>query len=130
MLHRVLPSQGAVLNALDRRLLSLLVPTCLLAAPTAAHADDTYLDSIQLEADKLEGSPGAGEEPNRLGSTDKSDDALAEFERELESRYKGTYLFYKKLPGKSRREVFKEHQQGASIEEARETIMNRFLHTR
>ncbi len=52
------------------------------------------------------------------------------FEQELKQLYEGTYLFYEKLPERSREEVFIEYNQGASLEKVRETIIDRFLHSR
>jgi len=58
-----------------------------------------------------------------------SDEERVKFEDELEASYRGTYLFYKKLPAESQEEVFRERQQGASIEDIRKTIMSRYLHS-
>ena len=97
-----------------------------LSLPLVA-SGETYLDAIQTEAAKLDG--GDTEEPASPAES-PSDDPQAAFERELEERYRGSYLFYKKLPAKSQEEVFNEYEGGASIEDVRKKIMSRFLHSR
>jgi hypothetical protein len=110
-------------KAWGRRVGYRLIALALLSLPLSPRAAD-YLDSIQIEAQKLDGEASA-EAPAAA-----SDSPRVEFEHQLEQRYGGTYLFYKKLPGKSQEEVFLEYQAGASIEDVRNTIMNRFLHNR
>lgn len=87
---------------------------------------DSYLDAIELEAGARDGDDIA----EAGGGDSKSEDPRAAFELDLERRYRGSYLFYKKLPAKSQEEVFREFEGGASIEDVRKTIMNRFLHSR
>lgn len=130
MLHRVFPKKGAVLANLGRLSLGLLVPACFLVVPTTSNSQNDYLDALRLEEEKLDETAGSGgaDEP-APGLSAVADEPLASFEQEFEASYRGTYLFYKKLPAKSKEEVFLEHQQGASIEDVRKTIMNRYLHS-
>ena len=104
----------------------VVVVVLLLSLPLVA-GGETYLDAIQTEAAKLGG--GDTEEP-AAPAEPAGDDPQAAFERELEERYRGSYLFYKKLPAKSQEEVFNEYEGGASIEDVRKQIMSRFLHSR
>jgi hypothetical protein len=106
-----------------RRVGYRVIPFALLFLPLSLRGAD-YLDSIQVEAQKLDGEAGV-EAPAAV-----SDGPRVDFEHQLEQRYGGTYLFYKKLPEKSQEEVFLEYRAGASIEGVRTTIMNRFLHNR
>jgi len=129
MYRRVIPNNGAALDILYRSILSLLVPICSLAFPTSSHSEQSYLDAIEIEAEKLDDSAAHSEGKANSPSTTVSDDSREKFEQELESRYRGTYLFYKQLPARSREEVFLEHEQGASIEDVRKTILNRYLHS-
>lgn len=88
-------------------------------------AADSYLDAIESEANKV--NQPVEDEPS---SPDPGSNDRTQFEQELEKRYRGSYLFYKKLPARSQQEVFSEYARGASIEEVRRTIMSRFLHSR
>ena len=98
----------------------LMVPLAVVAAD-----DDDYLKQIQSEAVKVEDAGGGAP-----GSADAaaSEADIEAFEQELESRYRGSYLCYKKLPRPGQEEVFLEYQKGASIDSIRNKIMNRFLH--
>lgn len=101
---------------------------CLLLPLTVVVAeDDAYLKRIQSEAFKVDaaGDVLQAEETD----TDATND-IGVFENELEEHYRGSYLFYKKLPNRSRREVYLEYQKGASIDDIRKKIMSRYLHKR
>ncbi len=93
------------------------------------HAEeDPYLSAISREAKKVETptQPAVTETsepvPQESGGLD-----LQAFEEDLKARYKGSYTFYQKLPRRSREEVFLEYRNGASIDEIRKKIMDRFL---
>jgi hypothetical protein len=49
------------------------------------------------------------------------------FEDDLRASYMGSFTFYKKLPRRSRAEIFEEYKEGASIDEFRNMIIDRFL---
>ncbi len=104
-----------------------LVPIVASLLPSIGQAQ-SYLDAIELEVRKLDGD-AAEESATRTPKTGEGQ-AREDFERELEARYRGSYLFYKKLPSKSQEEVYQEYVAGASIDAVRKTIMNRFLHSR
>ncbi|MBV2093098.1 MAG: hypothetical protein KUF72_19630 [Candidatus Thiodiazotropha sp. (ex Ctena orbiculata)] len=99
----------------------------LLAQPAVAQ-DDDYLSEISAEASKIDSKlPTQGEaESNQDGLADEGAAQVA-FEEDLKSRYLGSYTFYKKLPRRAREEVYEEYKGGASIDEIRQKIMNRFL---
>lgn len=54
--------------------------------------------------------------------------AQADFERLLEERDFGTFKIYKRLPAKSRGEVFESYSQGTSIEQVKDAVLKAFLH--
>ena len=95
-----------------------------LALPAAD--DDDYLKQIESEAFKV---GDVAEETAASGDAAASDADIETFEQELEGQYRGSYLFYKKLPRRGQEEIFLEYQKGASIGEIRKKIMNRFLHS-
>jgi hypothetical protein len=129
MFGRVFSMTGVAGLARAARMCRGILPALLLAAPLAGYPQ-SYLDAIQVEAEKLDGGSAGDSEAAPAASGAADDQHRAGFEEELQGRYSGTYLFYKKLPAKSQEEVYLDYQQGASIEEVRKTIMNRFLHSR
>lgn len=113
---------------------------CVVAASLAvgsAQGADDYLSELDAEVqkveahtidgesgvDSLEAPPGTGVQTNggREGVSRES------FELLLRKRYLGTYGFYKKLPERSRQEIYIEYQQGASMDEVRKKIVDRLL---
>lgn len=107
-----------------------ILPVLMLASPIAGYSQ-SYLDAIQVEAEKLDdGTATNSDEVVSPSPAPDADGSLARFEKELEDSYRGSYLFYKKLPKKSQEEVYLEYQGGDSIEEVRNTIMDRFIHSR
>jgi hypothetical protein len=112
---------------------SLRYPTLVLymvglLTQAAAAEEDDYLSEISAEAKKIDAKLStAGErQQNQDGLTGKSAAQVA-FEEDLKSRYMGSYTFYRKLPRRAREEVYEEYKGGASIDEIRQKIMNRFL---
>ncbi len=104
----------------------------LLITTSPCSIGDAYLEMIEEEAKAVEMDPSllnsmGGQSPVKASPTLGSRRA---FEQELKQLYEGTYLFYEKLPERSREEVFIEYNQGASLEKVRETIIDRFLHSR
>ncbi len=90
--------------------------------------EDPYLSAISSEAAKVD----AAEQPT-LDTADEEVDSEAggidmqAFEEELKASYQGSFTFYEKLPRRVREEVFQVYSDGASIEEVRDMIMQRFL---
>jgi hypothetical protein len=50
------------------------------------------------------------------------------FENLLREQHVGTYSFYRRLPERSREEVFLDFSRGASMESLRGKIVDRYLH--
>ncbi|HHI76459.1 MAG TPA: hypothetical protein ENJ94_04720 [Gammaproteobacteria bacterium] len=115
----------------------LILGGCLLAAwPLAARPADDYVSTLESEVDKVEArviDPEKGdavveparrplEAPAPVISADR-----AAFEALLKKRYFGTYGFYRKLPERSREEIFEDYRQGADIGEIRRKIVSRLL---
>lgn len=99
------------------------------AVTTGAFAEeDPYLSAISIEAAKVETT--AQPTLDKPDAQPAGEDGLnmQSFEEDLKARYKGSYTFYEKLPRRTREEVFLEYRDGASIDEIRKKIMDRFLH--
>ena len=93
---------------------------------TAAETDD-YLSAITAEANKVEQGAPIGTGATTTGESAGIDESLNRFESDLKARYRGSYTFYRKLPKRSREEIFQSYIDGASIDEIRKKIMDRFL---
>jgi len=95
-------------------------------------ADDAYLRMLDEEVTKVESVPTDN------GDIDGIDVAVAGgaptsasregFESLLREQHVGTYSFYRRLPERSRQEVFKDYSDGASMDVLRDKIVDRFLH--
>jgi hypothetical protein len=113
----------------DRRIAphTVLVVLALSVAPPAAA--DAYTDAIKGEAQKVEG--GGSTAGSADGATAAATDPkVAAFEQDLDKQFHGTFLFYQRLPARSREEIYKAHAGGASIDEVRRMVMDRFQHSR
>jgi hypothetical protein len=104
----------------------------LLVALSCAGAwaeEDPYLSILSQEAKKVDGmsqsTPNGSEGPAVQEYGGLSTQA---FEEDLRERYKGSYIFYQKLPTRTKEEIFQEYRDGASFDEIRQKIMDRFLH--
>ena len=106
----------------------LVILALTIAVPTAA--DDAYIDAVKGEAGKIEGGGGGSAASAGGDTTLAADPKVAAFERDLDKQYRGTFLFYQRLPARSREEIYKAHAGGASIEEVRRMVMDRFQHSR
>lgn len=108
---------------LNQILLVLLVS--LLALDVQA---DDYLDSLEAEVDKVE-NHSFDDSVESKAEPDAEDEVLLrhEFEQHLSQKNKGSYTLYKKLPERSRQEVYEEFTQGASMSQIRRTIVDRIL---
>lgn len=118
-------------NALIRKAFGRVVwaiPMTLAFNVGVVAEEDPYLSAISQEAKKVEaeGQPTLSESGSAAGETEEGL-SLKAFEEDLKTRHKGSYTFYQKLPLRSREEVFEEYRDGASIDELRQTIMQRFL---
>ncbi|MES9990580.1 MAG: hypothetical protein ABW098_01400 [Candidatus Thiodiazotropha sp.] len=88
--------------------------------------EDPYLSAISSEAEKVE-SAATPPSSETVEAGEMDGPSLQAFEEDLKTRYMGSFTFYKKLPRRSREEVFEEYRGGASIDEIRKKIMDRFL---
>ena len=97
----------------------------------ALAADDPYLELLNEEATKVEPeSTDTRRDSDRetpLGGGRESP-SRKRFEALLRQQHVGTYSFYRKLPERSREEVFLDHSNGASMDTLREKIVDRYLH--
>ena len=102
----------------------------------ALSADD-YLSELDAEVKKVEARTIDGEtgrdvveapaEAAPVEPTANTGVSRADFERQLREHYLGTFGFYKKLPERSREEVFEEYRRGADMGQLRKKIIDRLL---
>jgi len=122
-----------LVRSVSPKWLALSLLSLALIEPATALAADDYLHAIEVEANKVGTEPevatGSPTTPGPGGAETPSTPMQA-FEKQLEDRFAGTYLFYKRLPPGAREEIYRQYEGGASIEDVRRTIMSRFLHTR
>lgn len=106
-----------------------VVLCCAVGGGVACAEDDPYLSAISQEAKKVEAEAQPTlVEPGESGTQTDGGLNLQAFEEDLKAQYKGSYTFYRKLPRRTREEIFLEYRDGASIDEIRKKIMDRFLH--
>ncbi|MCB1734526.1 MAG: hypothetical protein H6981_15420 [Gammaproteobacteria bacterium] len=96
-----------------------------------SHAKDSYLDSINGEADDItvdsavsldaSGQPQGAEAPSIPKDLD-----IAGFEELLRSRYIGSYMFYNKLSDGDKTSVYDEYLSSKDIESIRKKIISLF----
>lgn len=125
-------------KACQQTLCCALIATLLVAMTATAvrAADDPYLEMLDQEATKVEsgssdtGNDG-GDSANAGAGSQPASTALPSrerFESLLRRQNVGTYSFYRKLPERSREEIFLDYSNGASMEALREKIVDRYLH--
>lgn len=124
---------------------SRLVLICLLYGllglvliSTSAYAADDYLSALdqevqKVEARKIDGEAGVNEvesaaqvEPSDPGVV-RSQASREAFEALLKRKYVGTFGFYKKIPERSRQEIFQEYRGGTPMADIRRKIIDRLL---
>jgi hypothetical protein len=106
---------------------------------------DDYLSELDAEVQKVEARSIDGESgedavvsPAKEGATVEAPAgsaapgasataSRAKFERLLKEHYLGTFGFYKRLPERSREEVFEEYRRGADMGQLRREIIDRLL---
>jgi hypothetical protein len=103
---------------------------------SSAVAADDYLSELDAEASKVN-PVSLGEEGGDTAKSDAVKSAAStpegtagsrdQFESLLQEKYLGTYGFYKKLPERSRQEIYLEYSKGAPITEVRKKIVDRLL---
>jgi len=124
------------MTPLVRRLRPVAV-VLLIAIPlsVSSAADDPYLQLLDEEVTKVEEVSTDTVEDNAAGSAKtggarRSQPAPSRkrFETLLRQQHVGTYSFYRRLPERSREEIFVDYGDGASMEALREKIVDRYLH--
>ena len=133
-MHSLIDTQGCPKFGCRQTISFALCALLFSAMPTLA-ADDPYLEMLDQEATKVEGrSSDTNDDGNAAagaGSSPRKPVALpsrARFEELLRRQNVGTYSFYRKLPERSREEIFLDYSNGASMEALREKIVDRYLH--
>lgn len=97
----------------------------------ALAADDPYLELLDREVTKVEpvASDTVDEGRGVVGNDASRPVASKEsFETLLRRQHVGTYSFYRRLPERSREEVYLDYRSGASMEVLRGKIIDRYLH--
>ena len=110
---------------------SIALPLSVLHA-----ADDPYLQMLDEEVTKVEaGSTDTGKEDAAARSAQTHGAQGAQpvpsrksFEALLRQQHVGTYSFYRRLPERSREEIFVDFGSGASMESLRDKVVDRYLH--
>ncbi len=131
-------SAGVGSGRFRKRGLFLLGGCALWVASSPALSADDYLSELDSEAAKVEArgidpsagkvevaTPPVGEAAAPVVPV-RSIDRVA-FEGLLKKHYLGTYRFYKKLPERSREEIFEQYRGGADIGVIRNKIVSRLL---
>jgi hypothetical protein len=119
------------------RLLHWLCGAFLAGASTSTlpAGDDTYLELLDREVTKVE--PVSTDKPRDRAATPPQDDSnrpaqpapsREQFEALLRRHHVGTYSFYRRLPARSREEIFLDYSDGTSTEALREKVIERYLH--
>lgn len=105
-----------------------------------------YLSEIEAETIKLDTGlqmDSANQHVNKAGNQTKGetsaemqssesmaasdDEVRLEFEKKLKDKYRGSYIFYTKLPLRSREEMVQEYVRGTSFVKIRSKIVNRYM---
>jgi len=106
-----------------------------MTSPALHAADDPYLQLLDEEVTKVEAVPTdtVGDDAARSAEAGVTGGAQAvpsreRFEAQLRQQHVGTYSFYRRLPERSREEIFVDYANGASMEALREKVVDRYLH--
>ncbi|MCU7959415.1 MAG: hypothetical protein KZQ58_05330 [gamma proteobacterium symbiont of Bathyaustriella thionipta] len=105
----------------------------LLGVVLPVFAADDYLDALEAEAAKVNDADDTKTDEGRPYHDEDGflrNLPLQAFEEEMEDTFAGTYSFYRKLQKSSQGEVFDAYKKGATVEQLRRMIMNRFSHDR
>ena len=103
--------------------------------PVSHAADDAYLQLLDEEVTKVEavstdtvGGWCCPASQGRCEGQAQVAPSRERFETQLRQQHVGTYSFYRRLPERSREEIFVDYANGASMEALREKIVDRYLH--
>jgi hypothetical protein len=106
----------------------------LLSAPAllADYLSDLDAEVKKVEARQIDGESGTStvEAPAELSTDDgepRQGATRDAFEVLLKENYLGTFGFYKKLPERSRQEIYADYRDGAPMSEVRKKIIDRLL---
>ena len=132
--HAVVPPFGSRTFPVLLRLVCCVVLTGTLSSSAFA-AGDPYLEMLDEEVTKVEAAPTDTADDGAASSVNADSAQPAQrmpsqkqFETLLTQQQVGTYSFYRRLPERSRQEVFADYSGGASMEMLREKIIERYLH--
>ena len=107
----------------------------LMSIQAVPAADDPYLQLLDQEVSKVEvdATDNVNDAATIEGSAHESAGTASlasrsHFEAVLQEQHVGTYSFYRKLPERSREEIFLDYSGGASMDVLRKKIVDRFLH--
>jgi hypothetical protein len=113
---------------------SCLCLLLLLGAPAlwADYLSDLDAEVKKVEARQIDGESGTStvEAPAELSTAagEPREGATRDaFEALLKENYLGTFGFYKKLPERSRQEIYIDYRDGAPMSEVRKKIIDRLL---
>jgi len=111
-----------------------VVALCLCMAPLCG-ADDRYLELLDEEVSKVDSVSvdKADDEGETSSAEAQAPEAVSvplreDFEALLRREHVGTFSFYRRLPERSREEIFVDFSNGASMEALRGKIIDRYLH--
>jgi hypothetical protein len=135
---RGVPSLAQVLSsyrllASREKSISFLLVLALTCLSASAVADDAYLQLLDAEATKVEPETTDTEVSDAAGDREPAAREMSglasreQFEALLRQENVGTYSFYRKLPERSREEIFVDYRNGASMEALRGKVVNRYL---
>ncbi len=124
-------------------ILGFLLITEILGSSTVAWSADDYLSELEAEAGKVDAELTESERATDLATIEQTAEQgrpapllqekedlasqRASFESLLKKHYFGTYGFYRKLPERSRQEVFEEYRRGVGMDKIRKKIVSRLL---
>jgi hypothetical protein len=110
------------------RLARLLALALAGSGGLAPAAGDPYLEMLDREVAKVEVAPTDNSSGTPVAaSAAETDGSREQFEARLRSEHVGTYSFYRRLPERSREEMYLEYRSGVPMTGLREKIVQRFL---
>lgn len=127
------PFSSRPFPAISRLMCSVVLTGALSSCALAA--GDPYLEMLDEEVTKVEAAPTDTADDGEASSANADSAQRAQpvpskmkFETLLRQQQVGTYSFYRRLPERSREEIFSDYSGGASMEMLREKIIERYLH--
>jgi hypothetical protein len=106
----------------------------LLLVAGVSFGDDSYLRQLDAEVTKIDAPRHDADRRDAAAlAAPAGRDAAASVSREafevlLREKHVGTYSFYRRLPERSREEIFLDYSNGASMAVLRDKVVDRFLH--